>query len=100
MLDASSRTESYDIVPFRPEHADAWYTLNRAWLDAAGIYEPPDEAHLVDPAGTILGDGGTIFIALRGGHVVGTAAIVPHVPGEAELLKLAVAESERGRGLG
>src|SRR6185503_107687 len=37
---------------------------------------------------------------LRGGGVVGTAAIVPHARGEAELLKLAVAESERGRGLG
>src|SRR5262245_22973591 len=100
MLDASSRSQPYEIVRFQPEHGAAFYALNRAWLDAAGIYEPPDEAHLTDPQGTILDAGGTIFVALRDGDVVGTAAIAPHAPGEAELLKLAVAESERGRGLG
>src|ERR1044071_1576931 len=100
MFDAPSHAQSYEIVPFRPEYGEAWNALNRAWLDAAGLYEPPDEAHLLDPQGTILAEGGTIFVALRDGNVVGTAAIVPHAPREAELLKLAVAESERGQGLG
>ena len=100
MPDTLPRDEPYEIVSFRSEHGAAFYTLNRAWLDAAGIYEPPDEAHLRDPQGSILDSGGEIFIALRDGEVVGTAAIVPHGPGEAELLKLAVAQSERGRGLG
>ena len=100
MFHASPRSEPYEIVPFRSEHGAAFYTLNRAWLDGAGLYEPPDEAQLSDPQGTILDSGGAIFVALRGREVVGTAAIVPHGPGEAELLKLAVAESERGRGLG
>jgi putative acetyltransferase len=44
--------------------------------------------------------GGAIFVALSGGEVVGTAAVVPHAPGEVELAKLVVAESMRGRGLG
>jgi putative acetyltransferase len=91
---------SYEIVPFRPEHAAAWYTLNRAWLDEHVLYEPADERQLADPAGTILDAGGAIFIALRDGEVVGTAAIAPHGPDELELIKLTVHERARGTGLG
>src|SRR5262245_53471547 len=100
MPDAAPRTNSYRVVHFRPEHGPAFASLNRDWLVSAGLYEPPDEAQLADPQSTILDIGGTIFVALRDGNVVGTAAITPHAPDEAELLKLAVAESERGRGLG
>jgi len=100
MPDAAPRAYSYQVVLFRPEHGPAFAALNRGWLVAAGLYEPPDEGHLADPQGTILDIGGTIFVALRDDRVVGTAAITPHAPDEAELLKLAVAESERGRGLG
>jgi ribosomal protein S18 acetylase RimI-like enzyme len=91
---------SYEIVAFRPEHAGAWYALNRVWLDEHFLYEPADERQLADPVGTILNAGGAIFIALRGGDVVGTAAIAPHGPGELELIKLTVHESARGAGLG
>ena len=90
----------YEIVPFRAEHARAWYALNRAWLDEHHLYEPADERQLADPVGTILDAGGAIFIALRGRDVVGTAAIAPHGPGELELIKLTVHESARGEGLG
>jgi ribosomal protein S18 acetylase RimI-like enzyme len=91
---------SYEIVPFRSEHAGAWYALNRAWLDEHLLYEPPDERQLADPVGTILDMGGAIFIALRDDEVVGTAAIAPHGPDELELIKLTVHESVRGMGLG
>src|SRR4051812_20212194 len=89
-----------DIVPFRAEHADAFYALNRAWLDEHGLYEAADEAQLADPEGAILADGGSIFVALRGHEVVGTAAIVIHGEGEVELAKLTVSERARGAGLG
>jgi ribosomal protein S18 acetylase RimI-like enzyme len=91
---------SYEIVPFRSEHARAWYALNRAWLDEHLLYEPPDERQLADPVGTILDMGGAIFIALRHDEVVGTVAIAPHGPDELELIKLTVHESARGEGLG
>ena len=89
-----------EIVPFRAEHGAAFYALNRAWLDEHGLYEPPDEAQLADPHGTIIGVGGALFIALLAGEVVGTAAVVPHGDGEVELAKLTVSEHARGLGLG
>ncbi len=90
---------SCEIATFRDEHAAAFYTLNRAWLDDYGLYEPPDEAQLSDPEGTILALGGVIYVALEDGAVVGTAALVPHAPGEMELVKLAVHPTARGRGI-
>jgi hypothetical protein len=30
----------YRIVSFRPEHAGAWYALNRAWLDEHFLCDP------------------------------------------------------------
>ena len=92
-------SEPWEIVAFRDEHADAFYALNRAWLDEHELYEPPDEAQLTDPEGTILALGGVIYVALDGSGVVGTAALIPHEPGEMELVKLAVHPSARGRGI-
>jgi putative acetyltransferase len=88
-----------EIVAFRDEHAHAFYALNRAWLDEHELYEPPDEAQLTDPDGTILALGGVIYVALEGTGVVGTAALIPHGPNEMELVKLAVHPSARGRGI-
>jgi putative acetyltransferase len=88
------------IVPFRPEHGAAFYALNRAWLDQHGLYEPADEVQLADPQGAIIAIGGALFIAVRNGEVVGTAAVVPHGVDGVELAKLTVAESARGLGLG
>ena len=89
-----------EIVAFRAEHAAAFDRLNRAWLVAGDLYEPPDEPHLSDPEGSILAMGGAIFIALRGDEVVGTAATVPHGDGEMEIVKLTVSESARAGGVG
>jgi putative acetyltransferase len=92
-------TDSCQIVPFRDEHVDAFYSLNRAWLDEHRLYEPPDEAQLTDPHGTILAHGGAIYVALEGTTVVGTAALIPHSSIEMELVKLAVHPRARGRGI-
>ena len=88
------------IVPFQSHHAEAFYRLNRAWLDAHALYEPADEVQLADPEGAVIAVGGAVFIAERDGEVVGTAAVAPHGPGEVELLKVTVADAARGQGLG
>jgi putative acetyltransferase len=90
---------SVEIVPFRFEHADAFYALNRAWLDEHELYEAVDEEQLSDPVGTILDIGGAIFVALDGARVIGTAAVIPRRPGEMELAKLTVDVSARGQGV-
>ncbi len=88
------------IDTFRPEHAQAFAELNRAWLVAYGLMEEPDERQLADPWEQIIAPGGQIFVALRGQEVVGTCAAVPCQPGVMELVKLAVAPSAQGLGLG
>lgn len=88
------------IIPYRDRDAGAFYSLNRAWLDEHGLYEEPDEKQLADPVGQIIGPGGAIWVAVADGSVIGTAAVVPHGPGEVEIAKLAVAEPARGQGLG
>lgn len=88
------------IETFRPEHASAFDALNRAWLVGTGLFEPADEPHLLDPYGTILDNGGQIYVALEDDVVVGTCGIAPHGEDEFEVLKLAVAPSVRGRGIG
>ncbi|MBM3751229.1 MAG: GNAT family N-acetyltransferase [Acidimicrobiia bacterium] len=97
---AAGRIDDVGIGPFRPAHAEAFYRLNRAWLDAHDLYEPADEVQLADPQGAVIDAGGAVFIAERDGEVVGTAAVAPHGPGEVELLKVTVAEVLRGTGLG
>lgn len=92
--------EAIRIVPFRPRDTEVFYRLNRAWLDEHGLYEPADEKQLADPEGEIIAPGGAIFVALSGDDVIGTAAVVPHAPGEVEIAKITVADAARGQGLG
>ncbi len=96
----AGRHADVKIVPFQPAHAEAFYRLNRAWLDAHALYEAADEVQLADPQGAVIDAGGAVFIAERDGEVVGTAAVAPHAPGEVELLKVTVADAMRGSGLG
>jgi putative acetyltransferase len=87
------------LVPYRPEHAEAFDTLNRAWLVGHGLLESADELHLRHPE-TIIAAGGQIFVAIDDGTVIGTCAVMPHGPGEFELVKLAVSPVAQGRGIG
>lgn len=89
-----------NIEAFRPEHRAAFEALNRGWLTGHGLLEEADEPHLVDPQGTIIDAGGQLFVAVDDGVVIGTCGIAPHGPGEFEVLKLAVASSAQGRGIG
>lgn len=89
-----------DIVPFQTAHAAAYYALNRAWLDEHALYEPADELQLATPQAYIIEKGGAVFIAVENGVVIGTAAVIPHGPGEMEIAKLTVAANSRGLGLG
>ena len=88
------------IVPFEPRHADAWRTLNEAWISRHFAIEPKDRLVLDDPAGQILAKGGRIFMAEQGGGTVGCVALIAMKDGGFEVAKMTVAEAARGTGLG
>jgi len=92
---------SLHIVPYRPDHAPAWRSLNEAWLIAGGYaLEPKDQLVLGDPQGAILDKGGVIFIAEREGEPVGCCSLMAMADGGYEVGKMAVAAAARGLDLG
>jgi GNAT superfamily N-acetyltransferase len=99
-VDGQAATDEIVIVPFRDEHARAFDTLNREWLERFDLLEDGDLPYLEDPRGTILDKGGAVLCAVAGDEVVGTVAMIPRGGGTFELAKLAVAPSARRRGLG
>jgi putative acetyltransferase len=88
------------VVPFRPELAAAFASLNRDWIERFFRLEPTDLEVLGDPEGAIIEPGGQVFFALDGDVPVGTVAAARVSETVFELAKMAVAPSHQGRGLG
>ena len=89
------------IVPYRPDHAAAWRSLNEDWLTAGGYaLEAKDQLVLSDPQGVILDQGGHIFIAERDGAPVGCCSLMAMADGGYEVGKMAVLADARGLNLG
>jgi putative acetyltransferase len=89
-----------EIVEFAPEHADAFRTLNEAWIAKYFTIEAKDREVLGDPQGKIIAQGGRIFMALKDGEAVGCVALLKMADGGYEVAKMTVAETVRGSGLG
>jgi putative acetyltransferase len=84
-----------------PADADAFRTLNEAWITRFFTLEDADRAILGDPAGRIIEPGGAVFVARLGDEVVGCVGIAPEGERVFELVKMAVCSSVRrstGRG--
>jgi putative acetyltransferase len=88
------------IVEFEPRHADAFRTLNEAWISKYFVLEPKDREVLADPIGKIIARGGRIFMAEHEGRAVGCVALLKMADGGYEVAKMTVDESLRGSGLG
>ena len=88
-----------DVIGWRADLAPAFRALNVAWLEPMFGLDEADRAMLDDPASEVIGKGGQVLFALANGEAVGTCAVLPHGDA-AELAKMAVAESHRGRGIG
>lgn len=89
-----------EIVNFEPAHAEAFWTLNEAWISKHFRLEPADHLVLNDPIGQVIGKGGQIFMAVENGVSIGCVALKPMVDDGFEVAKMTVAESHRGTGLG
>jgi GNAT superfamily N-acetyltransferase len=88
------------IVPYRPEHAEAFRDLNLAWIQKYFTVEARDSRDLGDPETYILAPGGYIFMAELKDETVGACALMREDEGIFELAKMTVAESVRGLGVG
>lgn len=88
-----------EIIPYSDEYASVFKVLNLEWLDKYNLTESHDLLILNDPRGTILNNGGAIFLAKSGDEIVGSAAIINEEHGVYELAKMAVTTVFRGKGI-
>lgn len=88
------------IIPFNLKHAEDFKTLNEAWLEQFFVIEPYDHEVLSDPSKYILNKGGNIYFALENERAIGTFALMYNNLQELEFTKMAVADSEKGKGYG
>jgi len=97
-----ARAADLVIVAYEPRYKEAFYQLNKAWIDRYFTMEPKDHETLGHPERNILEPGGHILVALTGGKPVGVCALlVSDRPGcRFELGKMGVAPEAQGRGIG
>lgn len=100
MLDPTVLLTDLRVVPYTPEHRDAFRDLNLEWIAAYFEVEPEDRKVLGDPETYVLAPGGAILMALDGEDPVGTGALIPIGPREFELAKMAVTPRAQRRGVG
>jgi GNAT superfamily N-acetyltransferase len=87
------------IIPYSSEHHDNFKQLNLEWLDHFHLTETHDLMILDDPEGEVIDKGGFIFMAEADGKIVGSAGLMKEHEGVYELIKMAVTESYRGKGI-
>jgi len=87
------------IIPYSSEHHAIFKQLNLEWLDQYNLTESHDLLILNDPEGTVINNGGFIWMAEADGMIVGSAGLMKEHDGEYELVKMGVTESHRGKGI-
>lgn len=88
------------VRSFQPGDEEAFRTLNEAWITKYFRLEDKDRETLEDPQSHILSPGGQIFMAVRNGQPIGCCGLIALKDGSMEVAKMAVAENERGHGIG
>src|SRR6516162_8825590 len=88
------------IIPFEGKYSEDFKSLNQEWLTDYGLMETHDMEVIMDPQGTILEKGGYIFLAAADGVIVGSAGLMKASDETYELVKLAVAPTHQGMGIG
>lgn len=94
---------NYQIVNFSEEYAEAFYTLNRIWIERHFAIVPEDLRILENPLSEIINAGGFIKVALHdSGQIVGVCAMkkLNGKPYDYELSKMAVDDNHQGKGIG
>jgi GNAT superfamily N-acetyltransferase len=89
-----------EIVDYQPQYRKDFERLNREWIEDYFEIEAADLITLTDPEGKIISQGGSILFALWENIPVGTVALVRIHKYEAELAKMCVTGSMRGKNIG
>lgn len=88
-----------DIINYEDKYQPDFKRLNLQWLDKYELTESYDLQILDDPRGIVIDKGGCIFLAMEFGRVIGTAGLWKESEHEYELVKMAVDEEYRGKGI-
>ncbi|MEK6312059.1 MAG: GNAT family N-acetyltransferase [Curtobacterium sp.] len=101
----TTRTATVTIADLAtPADAEAFRTLNEAWITRFFALEDEDRRYLGDPVGHVVEPGGAVLVArlTRGDEtvVIGCVGLAPTAPGEYELVKMAVSPDHQGHGTG
>ncbi|MCC6282690.1 MAG: GNAT family N-acetyltransferase [Saprospiraceae bacterium] len=92
--------QEVNIKNWEPAFKDAFFQLNKAWIEVDYPLEQLDIDVLSHPEIHILDKGGSIIAALVGDEVAGVVALRPFGENSMELTKMAVDNKWRGRGIG
>jgi len=87
------------IIEYENKYQPDFYRLNIAWLDKYHLTESHDLQILNDPEGTIINNGGFIWLAKSEGTIVGSAALIKEAAGIYDLAKMAVDDAHQGKGI-
>ena len=88
-----------NIIQYEHKHHDIFRKLNMEWLVKYNLAETHDLEILDDPQGTILDEGGVIYLASTEDEIVGSAALMKEEEGVYELVKMAVSKEWQGKGI-
>src|ERR1044071_39489 len=89
-----------EIILYETKYHQDFKKLNLEWLDKYHLTESHDLEILDNPDEMVIAKGGCIFLAKDGGKIIGSAGLMKEKEGEYELVKMAVTESHRGKGIG
>lgn len=88
------------IREFQLGDEEAFFELNREWIQGSFWLEPTDLEVLWNPKEKILDQGGRILLAVRERARIGCCALLKMDDGCYELAKMAVTPAERRNGVG
>jgi len=88
------------IIDYAPQYQADWKRINVAWISKSFVVEDVDLEVLDHPQEKIIAPGGCIILAMEGDTVVGTCALLHSEPGVYQMVKMAVDDDWRGRGIG
>lgn len=101
-IKAEREQSEIKIVEYDDRYQEAYFRLNREWIETHWALEPHDIEQLANPRRFILDAGGYIFVALYKDEPVGVVALckAEHPDYDYELAKLAVSPLIRRMGIG